>query len=65
MLGRLGITVDECIDRYVELADVVFVKKHKSFVDVRGHLQERYDSKVLEMRSKRWSKNTLLPKTPS
>lgn len=41
-------TVDECINRYVELSDAVFVKKHKSFVDVKGHMQERYDSRVLE-----------------
>ena len=46
MLGRLKMTVDECITAYTRLADAVFVKKH-TLLSLRGKIQARYDSNVL------------------
>ncbi|KAL2115914.1 hypothetical protein VTJ04DRAFT_10169 [Mycothermus thermophilus] len=47
MLGRLRMTVDECIDAYITLSDRVFEKKaHR--VTVRGKLKGRFDSNELE-----------------
>lgn len=47
MLGRLQMTVDECIDAYATLSDRVFEKKRSPF-DIKGRLRGRYDSKELE-----------------
>lgn len=44
MLGRLGMTVQECIDSYMTISDTVFVKKTSMPVSFRGRVQERYDS---------------------
>src|SRR3954469_20501475 len=42
MLGRLRMTIDECIDTYTTLSDRVFGKKtHR--VDIKGKLQGRFD----------------------
>jgi hypothetical protein len=47
MLGRLKMAVDECIDAYTRLADLVFVKKgHR--LSLTGKVQARYDSDALE-----------------
>jgi patatin-like phospholipase/acyl hydrolase len=47
MLGRLRMTVDECIDAYTSLSDRVFEKKgHR--VKVNGKLQGRFDAAELE-----------------
>jgi hypothetical protein len=43
MLGRLRMTVDECIDAYVSMSDKIFQNKR------RYTLKERFDSKVLEL----------------
>ena len=48
MLGRLDMSMDECIKAYSELSATVFAKKHRMPVDIKGNLKERYDSKVLE-----------------
>jgi patatin-like phospholipase/acyl hydrolase len=48
MLGRLRMTVDECIEAYLELMPTVFEKtKHRYSVSKRK-LQGRYDGKALE-----------------
>jgi patatin-like phospholipase/acyl hydrolase len=46
MLGRLRMTVDECIEAYLELMPTVFEKtKHRYSVSKRK-LQGRYDGKA-------------------
>ncbi|KAG7289879.1 hypothetical protein NEMBOFW57_006256 [Staphylotrichum longicolle] len=52
MLGRLQMTIDECIDAYTSLFDKVFEKKcHR--VNVRGKLQGRFDTAELEQAIKK------------
>lgn len=47
MLGRLRMTVDDCIDAYTSLSDKVFEKKSHQ-VTVKGKLQGRFDKVELE-----------------
>jgi patatin-like phospholipase/acyl hydrolase len=47
MLGRLRMTVDDCIDAYTSLSDKVFEKKSHR-VTFRGKLQGRFDTTELE-----------------
>ncbi|KAF2179206.1 FabD/lysophospholipase-like protein [Zopfia rhizophila CBS 207.26] len=47
MLGRLGMTVDECIDAYVSLSDRVF-RKQRHRLTIKGQVQGRFDSDELE-----------------
>ncbi|KAB5536133.1 acyl transferase/acyl hydrolase/lysophospholipase, partial [Coniochaeta sp. 2T2.1] len=47
MLGRLRMTVDECIDAYTTLSDKVFEKKSHR-VNLKGKLQVRFDSAELD-----------------
>lgn len=47
MLGRLRMSVQECIDAYIRLADRVFTKT-QSPVHWRGSIQGRFDHEVLE-----------------
>jgi len=65
MLGRLEMTVDECIEAYLSLSDEIFQKKaHR--LNVRGSIQGRFDSKKLEdaikevVRKRKLPENTLL-----
>ena len=47
MLGRLRMTVDECIAAYTSLSDRVFEKKgHR--VNIKGKIQGRFDADELE-----------------
>jgi hypothetical protein len=47
MLGRLEMTIDECIVSYLSLSDQVFQKKaHR--VTIQGKIQARFDSNKLE-----------------
>lgn len=49
MLGRLEMTVEECIDSYVSLMRRVFSKrKHRSLMSLLGKVQPRFSSKALE-----------------
>jgi patatin-like phospholipase/acyl hydrolase len=51
MLGRFGMSVNECITEYTALASTVFTHiQHR--MDWRGHLQGRFDHKALEERIK-------------
>lgn len=47
MLGRLRMTVDECIDAYVALLDRIF-QKQRHRVTIKGQVQGRFDSDELE-----------------
>ncbi|KAL6406244.1 tetratricopeptide repeat domain protein [Ilyonectria robusta] len=47
MLGRLRMTVDECITAYTSLSDKVFEKKSHR-VKINGQLQGRFDTVALE-----------------
>lgn len=47
MLGRLEMTVEECIAHYTSLSDKVFEKK-SSRVSVQGNLRGRFDAAALE-----------------
>lgn len=46
MLGRLKMSVDECIDAYLSIMDRVFKKKQHR-VTIKGKLQGRFDSDEL------------------
>jgi patatin-like phospholipase/acyl hydrolase len=48
MLGRLRMTVDECIVAYTSLSDKVFEKKSHR-VKINGKLQGRFDAAALEV----------------
>ncbi len=47
MLGRLQMTIDECIDAYILLSDRVF-QKRRHRVTIKGNIQGRFDSDELE-----------------
>ena len=47
MLGRLRMSIDECIDAYLQLSDRIFQKKRHR-VTVKGKIQGRFDSDELE-----------------
>ncbi|MCJ1384883.1 hypothetical protein MMC17_008001 [Xylographa soralifera] len=52
MLGRLKMTVDECIDAYADLSDRVFRKRHHRVSLRDGSIQGRFDSQELERATK-------------
>jgi hypothetical protein len=47
MLGRLKMSIDECIDAYLQLSDRIFQKKRHR-VTVKGKIQGRFDSDELK-----------------
>ncbi|KAH7119390.1 acyl transferase/acyl hydrolase/lysophospholipase [Dactylonectria estremocensis] len=47
MLGRLRMTIDECITAYTSLSDKVFEKKSHR-VKINGQFQGRFDTAALE-----------------
>ena len=47
MLGRLKMSIDECISAYLLLSDRVFQKKRHR-VTIKGKVQGRFDSDELE-----------------
>jgi patatin-like phospholipase/acyl hydrolase len=47
MLGRLRMTVDECISAYTSLSDRVFEKKRHR-MNLKGGIQGRFDAAELE-----------------
>jgi len=65
MLGRLRMTVDECITAYTSLSDSVFEKKNHR-VNIKGQFQGRFDAGALEraikeiLRDRGLGENTLL-----
>jgi hypothetical protein len=49
MLGRLEMSVEECIDAYTQMMKQVFEKKaNHSFISVLGGVKPRFSSKALE-----------------
>lgn len=46
MLGRLRMSIDDCIDAYLSLSDRIFQKKRHR-VTVRGGIQGRFDADEL------------------
>lgn len=65
MLGRLEMTVGECIEAYTSLSDKVFEKEHRR-VNIKEKLQGRFDTAALEqaikkiLKSKGLTEETLL-----
>ena len=47
MLGRLRMSVQDCINAYIRLADKVFRKTHRP-INWKGNIQGRFDHEVLE-----------------
>ena len=47
MLGRLRMSVQDCINAYIRLADKVFTKTHRP-INWKGNIQGRFDHEVLE-----------------
>ena len=47
MLGRLGMTIDECIEAYLSLSSKVFEKKSHR-VSISGKVQARFDTEALK-----------------
>ena len=47
MLGRLKLSISECIDAYLAISDRVFPKKRHR-VTIKGRIQGRFDSQELE-----------------
>ena len=64
MLGRLGMTVDECIDAYVSMMDAVFKKKKHRIKNFRGEFQARFDTAALESAMKKIIKNSQISTNP-
>jgi hypothetical protein len=49
MLGRLEMTVEECIDAYTRMMKHVFEKKeNNSLIGMLGRVKPRFSSKALE-----------------
>lgn len=48
MLGRLEMSVDECIEAYIKLSSQVFNRKHHRAFTVSGKIQARFDTQALE-----------------
>jgi hypothetical protein len=46
MLGRLRMSIDECIDAYLSLSDRIFQKKRHR-VTIKGNIEGRFDSEEL------------------
>lgn len=69
MLGRLQMTVDNCIHAYTSLSDSVFEKKSRR-VTIKGKLQGRFDAAELERAVKKilvergFDENALLKDAP-
>ncbi|KAI9774452.1 MAG: hypothetical protein M1839_001735 [Geoglossum umbratile] len=65
MLGRLGMSVDECIEVYKKLSPEIFTKVHHR-VNIKGEIQGRFDDKALEagvkalLANRGWSEDELL-----
>ncbi|KAI4738404.1 phospholipase, patatin family protein [Aureobasidium sp. EXF-12298] len=53
MLGRLEMSIDECIKAYTDLSEDVFHKKRRIPTGIKGDLKERYDSGALELAVKK------------
>lgn len=54
MLGRLEMTIDECITAYIQLMGSIFKREHHlPFSITKGKVQPRFSTKELESSIKR------------
>lgn len=60
MLGRLQMTVDECIDAYREMSPKIFTKVNHR-LNLRGKVQGRFDHTAIEESVKRMLRQRYLP----
>lgn len=54
MLGRMKMSVEECIEAYIKLADKVFRPTHTMPLSFKGRVREKFDSKALEQAVKQY-----------
>lgn len=52
MLGRLELTIDECLDAYVALSNDIFTKQ-KPRINILGKVQPRFSTAGLEREIKK------------
>ena len=70
MLGRLKMSINECIEAYLLLSDRIFQKKKRRVAKIYGSIQGRFDSeelaKVLKevIKSKGLDEGSLLEEIP-
>ena len=60
MLGRLELSVDECIEKYISMSDRIFIKKRHR-MKLNTDIQGRFDTDELEKSIKKIIKDTSLP----
>lgn len=60
MLGRLKMSVDECIAAYGELSEEVFVKQQHR-LNSKGDVQGRFDTAALEKAVRKCVRDANLP----
>jgi hypothetical protein len=60
MLGRLQMTVDDCIQKYQDMVDEVFKKSHFPLT-FRGKIQGRFNTDVLTRKIQEVIEQTGLP----
>ena len=48
MLGRLEMSVDECLEAYLGMVDKIFIKKRKRINLRNFRIQARFDHRVFE-----------------
>ena len=61
MLGRMKMSIDECMAAYKELSDQVFRRAHLLPVTLSGRVRGKYDSNALEKAVKRYLAQKSLP----
>ena len=60
MLGRLEMSIEDCIEKYIELSDAIFVKKRHR-LRLNTDIQGRFDTDELERSIKNIIKDVGLP----
>jgi len=61
MLGRMKMSVEECMEAYIELSDKVFRQTHSLPLSLSGKVRGRFDSKALEDAVKQYLDKYSLP----
>ena len=70
MLGRLKMSINECIEAYLSLSDRIFQKKRHRVANIYGNIQGRFDSEELAkvvkevIKSKGLDEGSLLEEVP-
>lgn len=60
MLGRLEMSIEDCIEKYISMSDRIFVKKRHR-MGINTDIQGRFDTKELEQSVKNIIKECGLP----